>query len=538
MLSILTQNSVMIFLTQQTKPDGNCLFSAILDQITHPDGYTAEMLRRQTSFYMARYAHVFFPLVQYDLENDESYESYLVNIFDGNLWADDIMIAAIGRMFNLSITIISPRFDEAMHLFHDVKDPDILLIGNGGPVMSERYNTHFSATKSKVLNAKKPGSTITADKLKFYIKSDFEYGRKVGRERLIETEKQHALQRLKAINKGIHDMEDELNQMKKSLDNMKRKKKDIEKELVDLGVDSKKVREVSGEIEQEQKDREMEEQQREEWKRAEREKVNREEQEKREREEWERVEQEKREREEQEKEKREREKRKEEEMEDVQVLEGEEVISTTEQETESDLVTIEFTEDFTPTFTIPAPPSQQTHHTSRTPTAAAGVPSQIPQSGQATSFIHPFQQQQQVSQYVSQPQSLAAVGGRKGLFGDLFYIGNDNRYYCLRCKRNYRFRQDINKHVKTCGKDEGAKFACEVCGQVLSSKNSLKEHLDRHTDSPEVVCQYCGKKFFNKSKRSNHYAACIAKKQLEDAKAAEKEATAKKKEEEEGNGDV
>ena len=54
-------------------------------------------------------------------------------------------------------------------------------------------------------------------------------------------------------------MENQLDQMKKSLESMKRKKKGIEKELIDLGVDSKKVQEVSGEIEQEQKDREMEE---------------------------------------------------------------------------------------------------------------------------------------------------------------------------------------------------------------------------------------------------------------------------------------
>ena len=135
-----------------------------------------------------------------------------------------------------------------------------------------------------------------------------------------------------------------------------------------------------------------------------------------------------------------------------------------QQETESELVAIKFTEDFTPAYTILAAPSQQKHHiTARAPTVV-GAPSQIPQSSQAMSFIHPFQQQQQQAlPQVSQPQSLAAVSGRKGLFGDLFYVGNDNCYYCLRFKCNYRFRQDINKHVKTRRKDESAKFPCEVC---------------------------------------------------------------------------
>ena len=126
----------------------------------------------------------------------------------------------------------------------------------------------------------------------------------------------------------------------------------------------------------------------------------------------------------QEQEDHERQEEKEEEMEDIQIVEGEEVIATTglpkglshvlseqfyqfvsmhhhqqqqqqQQETESELVTIKFTEDFTPTYTILAPPSQQTHHiTTGAPTAALGAPSEIPQASQATSFIHPFQQQQ------------------------------------------------------------------------------------------------------------------------------------------------
>ena len=126
----------------------------MLDQITHPANYTADMLRRQTAFYMACYASVFFPLIQYDLQDDISYESYLINIFDGNVWVNDIVIAAVSQMFNISITLLSPWFDEAMHVFHDVKEPDIVLIGNGGPFASDRYNTHFSSTKSKLAQSK------------------------------------------------------------------------------------------------------------------------------------------------------------------------------------------------------------------------------------------------------------------------------------------------------------------------------------------------------------------------------------------------
>ena len=117
-----------------------------------------------------------------------------MNIYDSNLWADDIIIATIRRMYSLSITIVSPRLGEVYHIFHDLPDnPDISLITNRGPVSSENSNTHFLVTKSKVVNFKKSGSSIPEDKLKHYTKYDYNYGRKVGAERLVETERQHAI---------------------------------------------------------------------------------------------------------------------------------------------------------------------------------------------------------------------------------------------------------------------------------------------------------------------------------------------------------
>ena len=83
------------------------MFNAVLDQITHPPGYTAVMLRRQAAWYMARNPYFFFPLVEPELDG-ESYHSYVGNIFEGNVWADDMIATAISKMFNVSITIISP----------------------------------------------------------------------------------------------------------------------------------------------------------------------------------------------------------------------------------------------------------------------------------------------------------------------------------------------------------------------------------------------------------------------------------------------
>ena len=126
----------------------------------------------------------------------------------------------------------------------------------------------------------------------------------------------------------------------------------------------------------------------------------------------------------------------------------------------------------------------------------------------------------------SQPMSLAASGGIKGQFSHLFYKGDDDRFYCLNCKKNYRFQQDINKHIKTC-RQEAPKYMCQVCGASLSSKNALKEHSNRHSEAKEVRCKYCGEKFYNKSKRSIHYLKCSAKKEYEEQLHLEREGAEK-----------
>lgn len=148
---------------------------------------------------------------------------------------------------------------------------------------------------------------------------------------------------------------------------------------------------------------------------------------------------------------------------------------------ETDLVEVEFSDDEIEVtdLRIPSPPRGEEQQQQQQQQLSVGQPS------------HPFQQGMQ-QQQTAQPLSIAASGGRKGLFGDKFYKGSDDRFYCLNCARNYRYRQDINKHVKVCGKDEEPKFTCHVCGAILSSKNSLKENLDRHSKTPSVVCRYYG----------------------------------------------
>ena len=99
------------------------------------------------ALHLLRFPDVFYPYIKEDL-GDQSYVSYCRNIFKGNIWGDDVMLAAIGHMWNISITLVMPHSDP-LHLFHDnYEDPDLVIVVNGGPVESNYPATHFCATKS------------------------------------------------------------------------------------------------------------------------------------------------------------------------------------------------------------------------------------------------------------------------------------------------------------------------------------------------------------------------------------------------------
>ena len=105
--------------------------------------------------HLLKHPDIFYPYIKEDL-GDQSYVSYCRNIYKGNVWGDDVMLAAIGHMWNISITVIIPHSDP-LNLFHDNYDnPNIVIVVNGGPPESEKPATHFCAMRSQLLNPKVP----------------------------------------------------------------------------------------------------------------------------------------------------------------------------------------------------------------------------------------------------------------------------------------------------------------------------------------------------------------------------------------------
>ena len=69
---------------------------SILKQVVrHPSAYTDDLAMRQVALHIIKNPEKFYPLLENELlETGESFESYCVNVFKGNVWGDDLIAAA------------------------------------------------------------------------------------------------------------------------------------------------------------------------------------------------------------------------------------------------------------------------------------------------------------------------------------------------------------------------------------------------------------------------------------------------------------
>ena len=69
----------------QTKFTHNCLINAIYEQVhSHRNITSPDMLRKQAALHLVNWPHIFYEKVECQLlEENESYQSYCINIFNG-----------------------------------------------------------------------------------------------------------------------------------------------------------------------------------------------------------------------------------------------------------------------------------------------------------------------------------------------------------------------------------------------------------------------------------------------------------------------
>ena len=108
------------------------------------------MLRCQACCFMAEFVHVFFPLMKNYLEEWKiGFTMYLEKMFTGEIWCDEFVLATIGKMWQIRITIVSPFYAPPWDIFHNRLTPHVVLIINGADFGKQRGVSHFSSSKGK-----------------------------------------------------------------------------------------------------------------------------------------------------------------------------------------------------------------------------------------------------------------------------------------------------------------------------------------------------------------------------------------------------
>ena len=219
-----------------------CLPRAVLMQIRYdPKVFNEKLFCKMIAFHLLRYPEIFYPYIKEDL-GDQSYVSYCRNIYEGNVWGDDIMLAAIAHMWNLSISVIVPNM-EILHIFHDqYEEPDIVIVSNGGPPESLCPATHFSATRSRLINPKVIGRKQLNRTPKVY--ESYEEGAKVCQQRKEERLKRTVFTRLRDINFRIDTLEEDMSVLGQKLKDAKKTRNAMEQDLSELGFNIQTLRAV------------------------------------------------------------------------------------------------------------------------------------------------------------------------------------------------------------------------------------------------------------------------------------------------------
>ena len=126
MFSLLFSYYFLLFF--QTTANGDCMFSAVLQQMHCLPEYKAIEFRRQVAWYLSKHANLFCSLAP--LKDGKTFESYIREQYSGYIWGDDCCLAAISHMWNVAITVISAEDPEPRKIFHNKKHPDIVLVTN------------------------------------------------------------------------------------------------------------------------------------------------------------------------------------------------------------------------------------------------------------------------------------------------------------------------------------------------------------------------------------------------------------------------
>ena len=198
------------------KPGRNSLLNSILQQIYAPTAYQAEIFRMQIAVHLVKYADEFMGVLDKFLEQKKlGFVDYVFAVARGEVWADEYIIAAITHMWNISISIISPGYNNEWKVFHDRELAHVYVVANGYRFRSKQKATHFSATESTLQLARKVGNDITDANIR--TRSTYQQGRMAGTNRYLLIEKESLLRRHYNVGVTLANLEESLAVCRKTM---------------------------------------------------------------------------------------------------------------------------------------------------------------------------------------------------------------------------------------------------------------------------------------------------------------------------------
>ena len=236
----------------QTEGGKNNLFRSVLLQMHIPKRLTPNIVRHQVAEFMTENVSFFYPkMKEYLDKNKLSFNAYIKHVYKGNIWADEYVLGALGKMYNVKISIISPYCSDIWNVFHNSTIPDIVLVANGNDFKGKHNITHFTMTKGKTATWKCVGSEVNIREIGSH--RGFSNGKSTAISLYEAKEKQNILTKTENIVKELdsicHDLKnlyirrdqllEELNEMHVSVQQFKRFERYFIAESVDSSTKQK-----------------------------------------------------------------------------------------------------------------------------------------------------------------------------------------------------------------------------------------------------------------------------------------------------------
>ena len=203
------------------------LYDALLYQISHKkEQYKAFEMLKQFAYYLCKHLEIFKDIVEDHLKEGESYESFVLNMFQGLSYPNvDVVCATVAKMWNTPVTVVSPR--GVKQKFHDLDDADnlIVIVWNG----SEGVDCQYTATKPNFIEWRpiKPLDWSAPVKIVNNVKSANELAEKLFRKRRSDQIKKeykrcseviiYMKEKLVKMNNQVIVMENQLDSMKTTI---------------------------------------------------------------------------------------------------------------------------------------------------------------------------------------------------------------------------------------------------------------------------------------------------------------------------------